>query len=213
MGAASCLGGLVGVAQERERAGGGAAPACSRPGCPRGRAGAGGAPQPAAGPCVYHPQVPEFRDGWKVWPCCGRGSRDWEVLMAVPGCAQAPECLPEGSGGEDGWGAGRLGGSQSTSPAPPPQGGGGRKGERPQSRWPPPECSEAPRQPTARAASHLHLFTTYYLLPERDNTKLPGTHIQSRIPHWISHRRFARVFQAKKKTAGGWAASALTPHT
>ena len=91
--------------------------------------------------------------------------------------------------------------------------GGGRKGERPQSRWPPPECSEAPRQPTARAASHLHLFTTYYLLPERDNTKLPGTHIQSRIPHWISHRRFARVFQAKKKTAGGWAASALTPHT
>lgn len=114
----------MGVAQERERAGGGAAPACSRPGCPRGRAGAGGAPQPAAGPCVYHPQVPEFRDGWKVWPCCGRGSRDWEVLMAVPGCAQAPECLPEGSGGEDGWGAGRLGGSQSASPAPPPQGGG-----------------------------------------------------------------------------------------
>ena len=44
--------------------------------------------------------------------------------MAVPGCAQAPECLPEGSGGEDGWGAGRLGGSQSASPAPPPQGGG-----------------------------------------------------------------------------------------
>ena len=91
------------MARERERAGGEATPACPRPGCPLGRAGADREAR-AVGPCIYHPKKPQFRDGWKVWPCCGRGSRDWEALMAIPGCAEAPECLPEGPGGWEGAG-------------------------------------------------------------------------------------------------------------
>ncbi len=135
MGGASCLGGLVGVAQERERADGGSTPACSRPGCPLGRAGADRDAR-VVGPCVYHPQKPQFRDGWKVWPCCGRGTRDWEALMAIPGCAEAPECVPEGAGGV-GWEADCVSTSEGVSPAtamPLPSPGGGERAERPESR-------------------------------------------------------------------------------
>ena len=63
--------------------------ACTRPGCVGGGA--------EGGPCRHHRLPPRFRDGWKLWPCCGVATRSFDELLAAPGCAIAAAHLAPGA--------------------------------------------------------------------------------------------------------------------
>ena len=82
--------------------------ACTRPGC------AGG----AGGPCRHHRLPPCFRDGWKLWPCCGVATRSFDELLAAPGCAVAAAHLAPGEEDEAEAAAAAHGARPGAVPAP-----------------------------------------------------------------------------------------------